>query len=84
MVHLRSAGVYSTNRLTGAPNLDEGFLEIPRNRDYTILCFSDYIHHACARGIHGQRDVMDYDQCVSLTLFSEVYKELTLQQIFFG
>lgn len=37
-----------------------------------------------AREIHGQRDVMDYDQCVPLTPFSEVHKELTLQQIFLG
>lgn len=65
-------------------NLDEGFCEIPRYRGDTFLRISDYVHYACARRVHCQRNVMDHDKCASLTLLSDGASGLTLGQVFFG
>ena len=65
-------------------NLDEGFREIPRYRGDTLLRISDYVHYACARRVHGQRNAMDHDKCASLTLLSDRASVLNLGQVFFG
>ena len=64
--------------------LDEGFCEIPRHCGDTLLRFSDYIYYACAGRVHGQRNVMDYDKCVLVTLLSDGASVLTMGQVFFG